>query len=385
MNKAFVTLYRKGSKDALQRWDLRVMLNDAGLPIIVTEHGQYGGKMQTAVEEVKVGKNVGKANETSVWDQAVAQAQSKWTLQKTKKGYVETEAEAMAGQVDALVEGGIFPMLAAKFKDFSDRVEYPAYIQPKFDGHRCIGVVKNGVATLWSRTRKPINSMPHVEKALVALSRGQDAIFDGELYNHDYRANFDQITKFIRPKAPVEGHEKVQLYVYDMPSIEEDFQTRNTVLTALFAAVDDESLKALHMVETYPIDAEDEAVLAFDKFFSEGYEGAMLRTRDNMYLQHPTSRSKGLLKMKKFEDAEFEIVDVVEGKGKFAGLAKFICRAGNGELFEAVKNGPLSELKEYYDNRAELIGRIITVQFMGFTNARGVPRHGRAIRFREDL
>jgi hypothetical protein len=78
-------------------------------------------------------------------------------------------------------------------------------------------------------------------------------------------------------------------------------------------------------------------------------------------------------------------VDVTEGTGKFKGLAMFICRAGNGATFKAVKNAPLSELKEYYDNREALLGRIVTVQFMGFTNKEKVPRHGRVLRFREDL
>jgi DNA ligase-1 len=341
--------------------------------------------MQIASETISEGKNLGRANATTPREQARAEAESKWTLQKTKKGYVETIEEAEAGKVDALVEGGIFPMLADKFDKFGDRVVYPAFIQPKMDGHRCIGIVKDGAATLWSRTRKPITSMPHVQKALVELSRGQDAIFDGELYHHEYRHNFEQITKFIRPQEPVEGHEIVQLHIYDMPSVEDGFEVRNAVLKALFAALPESTKNTLIEVDTFLVDTDEEITLAFERHLGNGFEGAILRTRDGKYLSHPTTRSKGLLKLKKFDDAEFEIVDVVEGTGKFKGLAKFVCLAGNGETFEAVKNGPLSELKEYYDNKEQLLGKIVTVKFMGFTNKKKVPRHGRVLRFREDL
>lgn len=382
----FPTLYRKSKTGAMQYWHVLVKPQDDGSGLIVVEHGQLGtDSPQVAQELITEGKNVGKKNATTPLQQAYAEAKSKWDLQKKKKGYVESREAAEAGEVDAVVQGGIFPMLADKFDKFGDRVEYPAFVQPKMDGHRCIAIVKDGVCTLWSRTRKPIHSVPHVQRAVVELSRGQDAIFDGELYHHDYRHNFEQITKFLRPLEPIEGHEIVQLHIYDMPSVEAGFEVRNAVLKGLFAALPEETKKTLVEVDTFLVDTEEEITLAFERHLGAGFEGAILRTRDGEYLSHPTSRSKGLLKLKKFDDAEFEIVDVTEGTGKFKGLAKFICRAGNGELFEAVKNGPLSELAEYYQNREALIGRIVTVKFMGFTNKKKVPRHGRVIRFREDL
>lgn len=379
------TLYKKSAGGKLQQWSIFVCKCYDDAYDIITTHGQVDGKMQTATEVIVEGKNIGKANETSVEEQAISEAKSKWELQKKKKGYVESIEAANAGEVDALVEGGIFPMLAQKFEKQAHKVTYPAFIQPKFDGHRCIGIVKDGVCTLWSRTRKRINTMPHIEKAIIVLSRGRDAIFDGELYNHEYHANFEKITSLIRPKAPVEGYEKVKFYIYDMPSAELPFEGRNQVINALFSRLPEDAQAALVEVETHRIDAEEEAALAFDRFFGLGYEGAMLRTADNKYLSHPTSRSPGLLKLKRFDDAEFEIVDVIEGTGKMAGKAIFICRAGNGEAFNAVKNGPLSELKEYWENREHLIGRIVTVQFQGFTKANNVPRFPRVLRFREDL
>lgn len=355
---------------------------------INTSYGKVDGALQQSSELIFTGKNVGRANATSVGEQALAEARSKWELQKTKKGYVESVEAANAGEVDALVQGGIFPMLAQKFEKQSEKVKYPAYVQPKFDGHRCIAVVKDGVCTLWSRTRKPINSVPHVNRAVERLTGGAYAVLDGELYNHEYHDNFEQITKLIRPLKPVDGHEKVKYYIYDMPSAPLKYEDRWKIINHIFSLYSggiETSDDPLVNVETHQVLSEDEVPLAFDELLGRGYEGAMIRTADSVYMGHPTSRSPGLLKVKRFDDAEFEIADVVEGSGKMAGKAIFVCRAGNGELFNAVKNCPLAELKEYFEHREALIGRVVTVQFQGFTKAKNVPRFPRVLRIREDV
>lgn len=388
----FKTLYKKSGTGTLQEWDISVRWEaepSSGqyYPTIVTEFGQIDGKKQTAKEYIKEGKSLGKKNATTSAEQAHREAASKWELQKKKKGYVDTVEAAQAGEVDASVAGGIFPMLAQKFEKQAEKVKYPAYVQPKFDGHRCIAIVKNGECTLWSRTRKPINSVPHINRAVERLTGGADAILDGELYNHEYHDQFEKITKLLRPNKPVEGHEKVKYYIYDMPSAEFEYADRWRTLNKVFAIHGSiESFEdTLINVETYEVASESEVPLAFDRFFGQKYEGAMLRTADNVYDGHPTRRSKGLLKLKKFDDAEFEIVDVTQGIGKMAGKAIFICRAGNGNTFDAVMNCSLPQLQEYWENRQALIGMQVTVQFQGFTMAKCVPRFPRALRLREDV
>lgn len=389
----FPTLYAKNSGGGLKSWNISVVKVIPTDPqydpyaVIETSYGKVGGKIQVAQESIHDGKNIGKVNETSFYNQALSEAQSKWELQKKKKGYVESQEAALAGEVDSLVQGGIFPMLAQKFEKRADKITYPAFIQPKFDGHRCIAVVKNGICTLWSRTRKPINSVPHINAAVVKLTGGADAILDGELYNHEYHDQFEKITKLIRPLQPVEGHEKVKFYIYDMPSAEMLYSDRCCMLARIFSIHGNMNSfeDVLINVETYPVQNEEEVPLAFDRFFNAGYEGAMLRLPNSVYLSHPTNRSPGLLKLKKFDDAEFEIIGVNEGKGKFEGLAILVCRAGNGESFEAPMNGPLEMLREMYKNADQLIGMQVTVQFQGFTKAKCVPRFPRALRLRDDL
>jgi len=156
--KTLPTLYKRTSTGAIQEWTIGV----DGCTII-TVHGQTDGKKQRTEDVIKEGKNVGKSNETSPAEQALAEATSKWEG-KIKKGYVEDIMRASVGEKD--IAGGYDCMLAHKFADHGHKIKYPAYTQPKLNGHRCLAIVKDGVATLWSRTRKPITSSPHIIKEL---------------------------------------------------------------------------------------------------------------------------------------------------------------------------------------------------------------------------
>ena len=54
----------------------------------------------------------------------------------------------------------IKPMLAHKYNP--DKADYPAYIQPKLDGVRCV-FTKDGA---YSRTGKEFKNVDHIKKAL---------------------------------------------------------------------------------------------------------------------------------------------------------------------------------------------------------------------------
>ena len=208
----FPKLYKKTSTGKIQEWEVHVDEYE-GTATIVNNYGQVDGKIQESAEQVLEGKNIGKANETTAWEQAVAQAKARWEKQ-LKKGYVETIEAAEAGETNNIIEGGVFPILAHKFAEQGHKIKYPALAQPKLDGHRCTSQYKDAAVTMWSRTRKPITSIPHIVEALENC--GLADRFDGELYNHEYRDNFEDLTSFIRQEEPKEGYEAVQYYVYDL-------------------------------------------------------------------------------------------------------------------------------------------------------------------------
>lgn len=361
------TLYKKTSTGAIQFWTIWVEPDTAGAAIL-TRYGQVDtDSPQTTKDVISKGKNVGKKNETSAGQQAEAEAQAKWEKQK-KKGYVDSIEKAQADELDELIEGGIVPMLAHKFAEQAHKIKYPAFVQPKLDGIRCIAIVKDGEATLWTRTRKPITSVPHIIQELEAAFETQDIILDGELYNHEMKSDFEKIVSLVRQEEPGEGHEMVQYHVYDTVN-EESFKLRYAKLHRLFRMFEFYSLR---LVQTEVAKEEDQVMDFFDKYRGQGYEGAMMRNVESKYAN---KRSYDLQKVKEFDDGEFKIVGIEEGRGKLAGhVGSFVCRMDTGKEFLAKAKGATERLKDYFENHKLWEGKKLTVQYQGLTGKEGVPR-----------
>lgn len=370
--KEFPKLYKKTSTGAIQEWSVCVFDNDSK-GAIVSYYGQVGGKIQESIQWVNEGKNEGKKNETTPISQSIMDAESDWT-RHLKKGYVQNIDDAKAGVVDDIIEGGIFPILAHKFSEQGHKIKYPALAQPKLDGHRCTSQRKTEIS-LWSRTRKPIMSVPHINEDLMKVEIER---LDGELYNHDYRNNFEDLSSFIRQETPIEGYEAVQFHIYDIPDSKMTNKERNEILQSLKPLFEG---TPIHIVETLIVNDEDELMEAFEHFLSLGYEGAIVRNMDGLYVN---KRSYDLQKIKEFDDAEFKIIGIKVGtKGSMAGKAVFTCEIKDGDTFDAKMKGSMDELKKYADNPDLVIGKIVTVKFQGWTKY-GKPRFPVALRFREN-
>lgn len=367
-NMEFKTLYKKTSTGANQQW--RISVNGCE---ITTEYGKVGGKLVTSHETIKEGKNFGKSNGTLPEEQAILEAKATYQG-KLKKGYVESLDGAIAGEVDKVIGGGMFPMLAHKFSDQGHKIIYPALAQPKLDGHCCIAIKENGIWTLWSRTRKPILSCPHIIEALSKTNI--DYILHGELYNHDYKNKFEELTHFIRQDKYIPGSEVVQYHIYDVadPRLH---QSKRIDLLASFNLSN-----PLVCVNTLEVEDENNLMDTFDIFIRYGYEGAMVRNRLGMYINN---RSYDLLKVKEFEDSEFKVVGVEEGKGIMAGKAIFILETEKGSEFKAKMIGSLSNLEKYITNPELAIGKMATIKYQGVTTKSGVPRFPVCIKLNTSL
>jgi len=350
-------LYKRTSVGQIQYWEIEVQ----GAKII-TRYGKEGGKEMVSEDIVKEAKS-----QDTIEKQAQAEAESQWKG-KIKKGYVEEIGRAASGETNH--DGGWFPMLAHKFSEQGYKIVYPAYVQPKLDGYRC---VSDGTGHLWTRTRKPYVSVPHIEKALL-----KGVKLDGELYNHAYRAEFEKISHLVNQKTePAKGHEIVQYHVFDV-NMPGSFEKRYAWLKKnLPVGVESPFV----LVETIKVSSEEELMEAFDNFLAQGYEGAIVRNGEAPYQE---KRSYDLQKIKSQDDAEFKIIGVVEGRGKLQGSAIFICETLEGVSFQVKLRGPLSALKKFFEDKETWQGKQLTVKYQGFTNKNRVPRFPVGVRIRED-
>ena len=393
--KRFPRLFKKTNTGAIQYWDIFAEeLTATGQAAVVTVYGQLGTPSpQRTSDTVKSGKNAGKANATTAYEQAQKNAKGKWDKQK-KKGYVETEYDARTQKLDDQTgDAGIFPMLAQKFAEFPNKVKWPAYIQAKLNGHRCIAVIKDGKATLFSRKREVITGVPHINKVLEE-SFTENVILDGELFNaqvneasDDYTGvktpdafTFQELGSCVRSKVPKGRFELVEYHVYDMVN-DKSFVDRYDELQVLFSTVTD--MKTVRCVQTGMVDSPEAVDAIMLDLRALGYEGAMLRNGAGKYTQN--KRSYDLLKVKKFVDEEFEITGIEEGSGKLQGhVGSFVCKTKEGFVFTCKKDGPLSYLKEYFEDHSLWQGKFLTVRYANLTEGdEPVPFHGVGIDIRD--
>jgi DNA ligase-1 len=358
-------LYKKTSTGATQYWEVEVRGSK-----IKVNYGQVGGKEQTTEETIDEGKNLGKANETTPVKQAELEATSLWEKKK-KRGYTESVDDAKSGKVDKIIEGGVFPMLAHEFSKQGHKIKYPCWVQPKLDGHRC---TSNKEGTLWSRTRKLITGVPHINQE-IRYQKLDANLLDGELYNHDYHDNFETLSHFIRQENPIEGHKVVQYHIYDIV-MEGPFSRRLDWLVMNIP----EKNSILKLVETKLVLNEEELIDTFEEFLSQGYEGAIVRNTDGLY-EH--KRSYNLQKIKEFMDSEYLIIGVEEGRGKMAGKAIFVCQTEDKTLFKVRMKGNMDALRKFLTNSQLWEGRQLTVQYQGLTGKNNVPRFPVGLRIRD--
>lgn len=394
MTETFPTLYKIGANGQILQWSVKVtpyVPDSDPYPTygeIVISHGQADGKIQTDTEMVTEGKNIGRANETSPWDQAVSQAESRWKKQ-LDNAYRETICEAKKA-----ASASTKPMLAHKLVDKAHKlVVGKAYgEQPKLDGMRCIAFKSpNGEIKLVSRKGKPIESVPHIVAELHAwMSHGD--VWDGELYVHGM--DFEKNQSICKRKAKNLHPEYASMQYHVFDTISDDwFPTRWLNVSRVLAGrcPGDEMIQVVPWrLVTY--ENEDQLVALADRYASEGYEGLILRDLETGY-EHKLSIQ--LIKVKRFHDAEFKIVGTEAGKPGTKDedlLIKFIIEhpeivkkkeTGRTLTCEATLMGTREKRQEMLTRREEYVGQWCTVVFQELSTKCGAPRFAKVKAIRE--
>jgi ATP-dependent DNA ligase len=383
-------VYKKTATGAIQQWSIYVVGDS-----YTTTYGQVGGSPTISAATVCKPKNEGQANATTAEEQALKKAKSLWQM-KLKDGYTKTIEAAQAGLTDALVGGGIEPMLAIVYWKRTGKLkpQFPADAQPKLDGMRCIAHIDDeGHVRLWSRERRPIVSVPHIAIHLEGKAErlGRNVFVDGELYLHTNRAKFRDLMSMARKNTATAESATLEYHVYDFfdpAAPDESFAARSAHLAEALAGE-----FPVRLVKTSRVDSEQKLLDFYQQCLADGYEGAMYRNPKAPY--EGGKRSANLLKVKPEDDHEYEILDVIPGEGGAAEHGVFVCRSpanatdptgklppGTPLTFTVLMACTHEERKELLTNRANYIGKQLTVTHQGFTDY-GQPRCPRAKAVRE--
>ena len=206
-------LYKRRKDGKLHKW--MIWAKD---DCVYRQDHIVGGKIKDPTIRFCDGTNIGKSNERSPQEQAIAESKRNWAKQ-LDKGYEpdpsDTQGQILFKQVmSAKSQSGfknhdimdraitvnvttnssskkkqgaahdkrLFPMLAMEWNKKKSKIHLTegAYIQPKVDGVRCLARMESGKVLLTSRTGKNFPHFSHIKKDLLPLlNKNSGVILDG--------------------------------------------------------------------------------------------------------------------------------------------------------------------------------------------------------------
>lgn len=332
-------LFKKDTK-----WKIRELQILAVWDSLVKRSWIEGWKMITHNKTCKP-KNVWRKNETTAIEQAELEAKSE-IEKKIREWYFPTAREAEESSV-------VMPMLA---KSYSDKIDVDwdnAYVQPKLDWMRCLAVIKEWKAFLFSRKAVPITTMSHIVKELEEASL-PNCTLDWELYVHwkTFQENMSHI------KKEQKGTEEVKFNVYDLIS-SSPFTIRMEWLNIV------SKLDSVIKVETHRVCCYEEVEVWHSIFLWAGYEGTMLRQWIKSYKKN--WRDDQLLKVKDFKDEAFEIIDVVP-MDWYEEQWKVVCLMDSWKTFTATPKMSHAEREDLLKNKEDIIWKTAEIRFFEYTD-----------------
>lgn len=363
----FNTLYSKDSKGKLRVWDIYT----EGEKVII-RHGALGGKI---VEKITVsqGKNIGKANETSDSKQAELEAEAKWVKQK-KTGYFETKEEALDS-----VE--FTPMKAQNYKDQSQKIVYPCYMQPKLNGQRLMIDKENDA---WSKQGEVIQVPEHWKVELEVINKilkeqGTAFGLDGEVYAGLESQGGLSLQRIISAfRKPNEDTPKLKYYIYDIPNAEMTFEQRVEILGGIERIIKANEIQNIVVCKTFKVSKEVGDML-YEEFVKQGYEGACYRNAEGVY--EFGKRSYDLIKRKPRQTTEAHVYAAEKDKND---EAVYVCELENGVKFKCkmLKEASTEYNLRLWENVDKVVNNWIEIEYEELTDS-GVPSKPVGIRLRE--
>ena len=235
------------------------------------------------------------------------------------------------------------------------------WVSEKLDGIRGYW---NGT-TLFSRTGNEINTPGWFTKDW------PNTPLDGEIWRD--RNAFENTASCVSQKKDDNScWQTLRFMIFDLPSHQGTFSQRIIAMKALIKQTPSSFLK---MIQQVKLTSKVELYQHLEQVVTAHGEGLMLHHQEALYRQ---GRSKQLMKLKKYQDAEARVIQHIAGKGKYQQmLGSLLVETQSGLQFK-IGTG-FSDLQR---KNPPPIGAIITYQFIGKTK-RGVPRFASFKRIRK--
>jgi len=433
----FIRLVKDGNRQQKINWNLliedQVPIKDGYLKsgesvvsipsgIIVQlwkESGVVDGKItRTIPTYFTKGVLQGRANERNALQQALIQARSEY-IKKYDNSSNKKKLKLNSNNKNENNHNVLhFPMLAKPWADGSKHLVYPAYVQPKLDGVRCLVYLKKKNGTIddvivYTRTQKMFPNKDYLKeilhpflKKLYDDENDQSIFLDGELYRHGER--LQDISGKSRNVDSDVAKNLNQYFIYDCfypLELDTPFSERLDQLLLLFEHLKKTPAKKyksiikpvkpselIKITPTFGVKNVAEGKALFKKFIDDKYEGAIFRNASAEYMAHPTNatlRSVNLVKMKNRFSDEFEVVGYKEGtKGKDKGAILWVCKTPKGDTFNVTPKDMTYEERykmfidadKNFDKKYK--NRMLTVEYEDLSK-KNIPLRAKGTTFRD--
>lgn len=260
-------------------------------------------------------------------------------------------------------------MLASKFEG---KIKGKVSISLKMDGIRNSALIENGNIKHISRQGKIVEGLEEINKALREFNL-EGYFIDGELIRQNIDDmpsddNFRLTTKIVNSKSFYK--KGLEFVIFDIVPIEDYYLGKSVIpyeeRLQLMEELIGKGNEFIRLVPKYGItDNVEEIYEKLHEVTSIGEEGLMLNTLTGVYSFG--KRPKDILKVKKFEDGDVLVTDVLEGEGRLKGkLGKIEVqfKYENNIYTNYIGSGFSDDDREYFwNNKEKLIGKIITIKY----------------------
>ena len=243
----------------------------------------------------------------------------------------------------------------------------------KLDGVRCITVIdENGDIKFYSRAGNEFLTLGVLAAELKSLSL-RSVVLDGEvcIMKDGGLEDFQGIIKEIGRKDHT--IQNPMYYVFDMLQISEfNAKSGETPLSARLLQLGvffslNQGLKCVAPLVQIQVSSREHFEEMVADATNLGYEGIMIR-KDVGY---EGKRSKNLLKVKKMHDAEYVVIDVENGIHRVIEsgreieeeMLRAVMVEHKGNRVRVGSGFSIDQLRFYYQNPEEILGKTITVQY----------------------
>ena len=380
----------------------------------------------------------GNARERDPEEQAKIYADQSWREKQRKDSYYPSDCipdrdmtteEWLAAHGDKRR----WPAVCDPWKDATETDKQcsdknPWDMQFKLDGDRAMAWIENDGVKLYSRTCLEMKLKEHIRQQLTDIFMAVNFVItsmrgnpqtelmtsypfglDGEIWMPKNKHHQDSHGVAARQKTAHKDEEKLCFALFDIIDYEMSARERQDVLQQvekmirthseieLVAYDPDRELEMtqeslclggaypnIFMVPMKTATSLDEVYEYYDYARQVGFEGIVVRRPRHIYPRAREQKNAMMMKLKPYEDKEFEVIGYKQAQADRAGCVVWMFRNDiNDKTFEAQQMGTVEYQRQLYEIAEAYIGRRLTVQVTE-RSKEGVPKQGRVIKHRID-